>query len=144
MERKNIAQLAHQMESKEELLQLLNFLKEDEMREAGLAKYYHPFSMKLLNYYCNPNNAFHRYEQFKIKKKSGGFRLITAPKNRSFKLILQYVNEIFKALYTPSNHAMGFTEGRSVVTNASVHLGKNYVLNLDLKDFFPSVVSYSY
>ena len=139
MERKDIAQLAHQMETKEELLQLLNFLKEDEMREAGLAEHYHPFSMKLLNYYCNPNNTFHRYEQFKIKKKSGGFRLITAPKNRSFKLILQYVNEIFKVLYTPSTHAMGFTEGRSVVTNASVHIGKNYILNLDLKDFFPSV-----
>jgi len=35
---------------------------------------------------------------------------------------------------------MGFTEGRSVVDNAQKHLGMNYVLNLDLKDFFPSIV----
>ena len=34
---------------------------------------------------------------------------------------------------------MGFTEGRSVVTNASIHKGQNYVFNIDLKDFFPSI-----
>lgn len=55
-------------------------------------------------------------------------------------LMLSYVNTILKALYTPSDYAMGFTEGRSVVDNAKKHLGMNYVLNLDLKDFFPSIV----
>ncbi len=34
---------------------------------------------------------------------------------------------------------MGFTEGRSVVTNAQKHIGHNYVFNTDLKDFFPSI-----
>ena len=33
----------------------------------------------------------------------------------------------------------GFTEGRSVATNASKHTSKNYVLNIDLKDFFPTI-----
>ncbi|WP_288172559.1 reverse transcriptase domain-containing protein, partial [Prevotella sp. CAG:255] len=28
---------------------------------------------------------------------------------------------------------------RSVVTNADVHKGQNYILNIDLKDFFPSI-----
>ena len=54
-------------------------------------------------------------------------------------LMLQYVNEIFKAIYSPSEYAMGFTEQRSVVTNANVHKGQNYILNIDLKDFFPSI-----
>jgi len=54
--------------------------------------------------------------------------------------MLSYVNVILKALYTPSKYTMGFTEGRSVVDNAQKHLGMNYVLNLDLKDFFPSIV----
>ena len=110
------------------------------MREMGFdADKFYPFTMKHLLYYCNPNHAFHRYRQFKIKKKSGGFRQITAPRNRSFMMLLQSVNEILKAMYTPSEHAMGFTEERSVVTNADVHKGKNYVFNIDLKDFFPSV-----
>lgn len=140
MDKTQIAQMALQMSTREDLLALLNRIKQDEMREMGFdADKFYPFTMKHLLYYCNPNHAFHRYRQFKIKKKSGGFRQITAPRNRSFMMLLQSVNEILKAMYTPSEHAMGFTEERSVVTNADVHKGKNYVFNIDLKDFFPSV-----
>ncbi len=139
MDRDSIAKAARQMETKEDLLSLLNQMKQDEMAECGMSDKFYPFTMKHLNYYSNPNNSFHRYKQFKIKKKSGGFRLITAPKNQSFMLLLRYVNEIFKAVYTPSDYAMGFTEGRSVVTNANIHKGHNYVFNIDLKDFFPSI-----
>ncbi len=140
MEKKTIAKLARQMTSREDLLALLNRIKQDEMYENGMSDKFHPFTMKLLLYYCNPNNVFHRYTQFKIKKKSGGFRTISAPRNRSFVLMLRYVNEIFKSVYTPSEYAMGFTEGRSVVDNASKHKGMNYVFNTDIKDFFPSIV----
>lgn len=140
MDKKQIAQQASQMTTKEDLLNLLNRIKKDEMETMGVdASKFHPFTMKHLNYYCNPNHAFHRYRQFAIKKKSGGNRTITAPRNRSFMMLLQAVNEIFKAIYTPSDYAMGFTEGRSVVSNASVHKGQNYVFNIDLKDFFPSI-----
>ena len=34
---------------------------------------------------------------------------------------------------------MGFTTGRSVINNAAIHVKQNYVLNIDLKDFFPSI-----
>ncbi len=139
MDKTTIATLARQMETKEDLLALLNRIKQDEMKECGCEDKFYPFTMKHLLYYCNPNHAFHRYKEFKIKKKSGGFRQITAPRNKSFMLILNYVNEIFKAIYTPSKYAMGFTEGRSVVDNASEHIGMNYVFNIDLKDFFPSI-----
>lgn len=139
MDKSTIATLARQLETKEDLLALLNRIKQDEMNECGMGDKFYPFTMKHLLYYCNPNHAFHRYKEFKIKKKTGGFRLITAPRNRSFMLILNYVNEIFKAIYTPSEYAMGFTEGRSVVSNAARHKGMNYVFNIDLKDFFPSI-----
>lgn len=139
MDKTTIATLARQMETKEDLLALLNRIKQDEMNECGYGDKFYPFTMKHLLYYCNPNHAFHRYKEFKIKKKSGGFRQITAPRNKSFMFILNYVNEIFKAVYTPSEYAMGFTEGRSVVDNASKHKGMNYVFNIDLKDFFPSI-----
>ena len=139
MDRKMIAMKARQIESKEQLLNLLNQIKKDEMAEDGMDNAFYPFTMKHINCYCNPNNSFHRYKQFNIKKKSGGTRKITAPSNQSFMLLLKYVNEILKALYTPSDYAMGFTEGRSVVTNASIHKGQNYIFNIDLKDFFPSI-----
>lgn len=139
MDRKMLATKARQIESKEQLLNLLNQIKKDEMAESGMDNAFYPFTMKHINYYCNPNNSFHRYKQFNIKKKSGGTRQITAPRNQSFMLLLSYVNEILKSLYTPSDYAMGFTEGRSVVTNACIHKGQNYVFNIDLKDFFPSI-----
>lgn len=140
MNRTTIAQLAHKMENREDLLRLLNTIKQAEMAEDGMGDKYHPFSLRQLTYYCNPNHTFHRYHQFKIrKKKPGEFRTISAPRNTSFMIMLRYVNEILKALYTSSNHAYGFTEGRSVVDNALQHKGMNYVFNTDIKDFFPSI-----
>ncbi len=140
MDKKEIATLAVQMKSKKDLLKLLNLIKKAEVEELGFdSSNYHPFTKKQLNFYCNPNHTFHRYRLFKIKKKSGGFRQITAPKTKCFMMILSAVNEILRSMYTPSEYAMGFTERRSVATNASIHLGMNYVFNTDLKDFFPSI-----
>lgn len=139
MDKEQIKQIALHMESRKDLLNLLNRIKRDEMEELGFADKFHPFTARHMNYYCNPKNAFHRYRQFKIKKKSGGFRQITAPRSRSFMFMLDCLNEVLKAVYTPSQYVMGFTEGRSVVTNAAMHKGANYVFNIDLKDFFPSI-----
>lgn len=139
MDRTIIAQRASMMQTKEDLLALLNQIKMAELEEMGLQDSFRPLTMRHINFFCNPNHAFHRYRQFQIKKKSGGYRQITAPRSQSFMMMLQAVNEILKAMYTPSDYAMGFTEGRSVVSNANVHIGQNYILNLDLKDFFPSV-----
>ena len=140
MDKNQIALLASQMKTKEDLLNLLNLIKKAEIEEMGFdSSMYHPFTEKQLNFYCNPNHTFHRYRQFKIKKKSGGFRQITAPRTQSFMMMLSAVNDLLRSMYVPSEYAMGFTEGRSVVTNAAVHKGKNYVFNIDLKDFFPSI-----
>lgn len=139
MDRTLITQYASKMRTKEDLLALLNLIKRSELEENGLSIRFHPFTMKHLNYYCNPNHVRNRYSRFKIQKKTGGFRQITSPRSHNFMMLLQTVNEILKAMYKPSDYAMGFTEGRSVVTNANVHKGQNYVLNIDLKDFFPSI-----
>lgn len=127
------------MQTKINLLQLLNSIKKMELEDCGLSAKFHPIKMKQLNYYSNPKHTFHRYKQFEIPKKSGGKRAITAPQSGTFKFILSSLNELFKTLYTPSDYAMGFTEGRSIVTNAEVHKGQNYIFNIDLKDFFPSI-----
>lgn len=140
MDKKQIALQASQMKTKEDLLILLNLIKKAEIEDMGLdASMYHPFTEKQLNFYCNPNHTNRRYRQFKIKKKSGKLRQITAPRTHSFMMMLSAVNVMLRSMYTPSEFAMGFADGRSVVTNASVHLGMNYVFNIDLKDFFPSI-----
>jgi retron-type reverse transcriptase len=53
--------------------------------------------------------------------------------------MLTYLNVVFQAMYEPTEAAMGFVLGRSIADNASVHVGKYYVFNTDLKDFFPSI-----
>ena len=76
MDKKQIVKQASQLKSKEDLLNLLNRIKRDEIEEMGFDAFkFHPFTMRHLNYYCNPNNVFHRYRQFHIKKKSGGSRV---------------------------------------------------------------------
>ena len=134
MDKRLIVEKMKTVNTKIGLLQLLNELKTEDLESDA-----YPFEMKQLNFFCNPNNTRNRYTNFKIRKKSGGFRQITSPRSRSFMMMLQAVNVLLKSLYAPSDYAMGFTEGRSVVTNATVHKGQNYVFNIDLKDFFPSV-----
>lgn len=125
------------MGSRKDLVNLLNRIKRDEQRGSGQ---FYPFTIKQLSYYCNPNKAHNRYSTFTIPKKTPGqFRIIAAPHSRGFKMMLHIVDEIFRALYTPSDYAMGFAEGRSVVANADIHKGQNYVFNTDLKNFFPSI-----
>jgi RNA-directed DNA polymerase len=128
-----IKQKASNMKTEEDLLSLLNEIKADDMGDKC-----YPFEMRQLNYYCNPNHSYRRYHYFNIPKKSGGTRTISAP-CKGLKNILVYLNEILQAIYEPSAYAMGFTRGRSIVDNAKIHLNQNYVLNLDLKDFFPSI-----
>lgn len=78
------------------------------------------------------------YRKFYMPKKSGGRRLISAPMPRLKKVqywILQnLLNKV--ALHKDAN---GFVADRSIVTNAQPHVGKDLVLNMDVKDFFPSV-----
>lgn len=139
MDKETIAKQARKASSKEQLLGLLNQIQKDEMTEMGMADKFKPFAIRHLSYYSNPKNVKQRYTQFRIKKKSGGMRLITAPKGWVFRSLLRCVNKMFQALYTPSDYAMGFAQGRSVATNAQIHVGQRYVLNIDLKDFFPSI-----
>lgn len=78
------------------------------------------------------------YSDFRIPKKSGGFRRIRAPHSK-LKEIQTTLNVILQAIFTPSEHAFGFVEGRNVRDNAAIHTGQTCVFNLDLQDFFPSI-----
>ena len=70
MDKTQIAQIASQMTTREDLLALLNLIKKDEMSEMGFGEdKFYPFTMKHLLYYCNPNHTFRRYHQFKITAK---------------------------------------------------------------------------
>lgn len=78
------------------------------------------------------------YVTFAIPKRSGGERLIMAPKRR-LRAVLRTLDRELVSKLPVSEHAHGFRRGRSVATNAQPHVGKRVVVHLDLRDFFPSV-----
>lgn len=88
--------------------------------------------------FTNRRTRNRQYHQFEIPKKSGGTRKIIAPKG-DLKDIQRTLAMLLSFAVAPDPNAHGFIRKRSVISNASMHLGKNYVLNLDLKNFFPNI-----
>ncbi len=87
------------------------------------------------------------YHSFHIPKKKGNARLITAPES---KLLMdqQRLNLFLQSVYyfhrPPCVHgfviaAEDDAESLNILTNAKAHLKSPYLLNMDLKDFFPSI-----
>lgn len=135
MEKETLIEKIRQMETRKDLLDLLNEVKADLVGDENSVR---RFSKKQFLVLCNPRKRRAGYRKFAIPKKSGGKRDISAPSG-NLKWIQICLNEIFKTIYSPSDYAMGFTTGRSVVDNALIHTNQNYVFNIDLKDFFPSI-----
>lgn len=77
------------------------------------------------------------YYTFRIPKGNGKFRKITAPREE----LKQAQREVITNLshIKISRDAMGFTEGKSIVTNSKKHIGQPFIMNIDMKDFFPSI-----
>lgn len=132
MEKQDIYTRSQSLKTVEDLAKLLNEIKLDEF---GSAKY--KITDEQLLHFANVKIP-KRYKTFQIRKKSGGLREINAPCYQ-LGILLYIINIVLKAIYVPNPSVMGFTEGRSVVDNAKMHVGHHYVFNIDLKNFFPSI-----
>lgn len=78
------------------------------------------------------------YHTFEVPKKSGGTRQIDAPTN-NLKILQRKLNYALRLMYHEHSAAHGFTADRSIVSNAKVHAGQLWILNIDLQDFFHSI-----
>ncbi len=78
------------------------------------------------------------YWTFTIPKKSGGTREIKCPVPR-LKNIQRRLLRLIEAEYTPKSVVHGFVKSKGIKSNALNHIGRRYVLNIDLQDFFPSI-----
>jgi len=76
------------------------------------------------------------YITYELPKKSGGKRIISSPAPH----LKSVQRSLLKMLYLEgfSDQSTGFIPGRSIVTNAVLHVGKEIVVNADIKSFFPS------
>lgn len=75
------------------------------------------------------------------KKHNKGFREIAIPskkEKKELRELLPKLNELCWK-YCDKNIVHGFMNYRSAVTNANVHIGKNFSLTIDLSNFFDTV-----
>jgi retron-type reverse transcriptase len=134
IEIENFKQKLKQGQTLDDLVDLVNYVIEVQNQKEG-TNYKLVSPQMLKHYYANINK---KYVNFEIPKKTGGKRTITAP-DKFLKKIQRRINLLLTLFFESKPASHGFIEGRSIVTNAKIHVGKKYVLNVDLKDFFPSI-----
>ena len=88
------------------------------------------------NFYVLPPDK--QYHIFSIPKRSGGMRTIIAPRS-SIKLYQRRLAYILSLYYKKKTGVYGYVNGRNIKQNAQVHCKKKVVINIDLKDFFPTI-----
>lgn len=80
-----------------------------------------------------------RYERFEINRRGNAEpRSISAPV-RPLKQIQRRLAQMLATSYQPPPNVHGFTYGRSPTTNAAIHPRQQWVLRVDLEDFFPTI-----
>jgi len=93
--------------------------------------------LRWLAYHAEASTLSH-YVQFLVPKKSGGERTLSAPHEQmaaAQRWILEHILQHLPA----HDAAHGFVKTRSILTNATPHIGSAVVINCDLTDFFPSI-----
>ena len=91
-----------------------------------------------LSYYAYHADKKRTYKAHYVPRRNGRKRRIDIP-SATLKYIQRLIHESLTRVYGPNRAVHGFVAGRSVITNAKEHVGKCYVLNVDLEDFFPSI-----
>ncbi len=81
-----------------------------------------------------------KYTEFQIPKRTGGFRTIKSPCRR-LKAIQRTLKDELYEIYSPRASSHGFVKGRSIVTNARLHVDhrETFVFNLDLSGYFDAI-----
>lgn len=79
-----------------------------------------------------------RYKVFSIPKRRGGWRVIAQP-SRELKVLQNLL--VRRVLHSLPVHevAHGYVSGRGIRSNAAAHVHSNFLLKMDLEDFFPSL-----
>jgi retron-type reverse transcriptase len=93
--------------------------------------------LRFLSYNRTISKISH-YRRFYIPKKTGGKRLISTPMPRLKEAQYWILENILNKIEL-HNAAHGFITKKSIVTNAQPHVKAEVVINIDLKDFFPSI-----
>lgn len=93
--------------------------------------------LRWLAFHSEASTVTH-YVRFQVPKKSGGMRELSAP-HRDLAATQHWILSHILEKIPTHDAAHGFVPGRGTMSNAVPHVGRAAVVNLDLKDFFPSI-----
>jgi hypothetical protein len=93
--------------------------------------------LRWLAYHREVDTGTH-YVRWKVPKRDGSQRLISAPKP-DLKAIQRWIMREVTEHLPVHGAAHGFLPGRSILTNALVHARARVVVKLDIKGFYPTV-----
>lgn len=79
-----------------------------------------------------------RYRSFEIQRRNGSPRTIHAPV-KPLKEVQRGLADVLLARYEAPSHVHGFVSRRNAISNVNAHRGREWVLRVDLADFFPSI-----
>jgi len=102
---------------------------------------YQPKGLSYIVYKLPPDK---KYNKFTIEKTGGGEREICAPNEplktlqRRLANVLYACVDAIEAEKQTASISHGFRRKHSIITNARRHKRRRFVLNLDLRDFFPA------
>ncbi len=93
------------------------------------------------------SSLYPAYNTFRIPKKAGGYRIIDAPDTQlksKQRIIASHLQAVYLTIKPESSHGFitRWEEGFgtcNIISNASIHTGKRFVLNIDLQDFFHAI-----
>ncbi len=107
--------------------------------ESELADWF-GITLERLRWFTHDKRIDHTYHyvRYEVAKRRGGTRVILAPKTELKAMQRKLYAELLAKVPTHSA-AHGFVPARSTLTNAAPHTGRGFVLNMDLRDFFPSI-----
>ncbi len=115
-----------------------------QMERAGLPPIFEFNHLALLlgrtrEYLASAVNApEYHYRQFEIKKRQGGRRKISSPLPALYEC-QRWIYEAILSNVRVHSSAHGFAKNKSILTNARIHKDCDYLLKIDIKDFFPSI-----
>lgn len=73
------------------------------------------------------------------RNKKFGVREIYEPFSETLKNLLKITNSVLGQIYVAPNSVHGFVKGKNINTNATPHLGKKFLLSIDIESFFESI-----
>ncbi len=86
------------------------------------------------------STADHRYREYTVPKRTEGERTIHHP-SPELKFLQRWIVRNVLSHLPVHAAATAYKEGSSVKANASAHLTQRFLLKIDFRDFFPSILS---